>query len=177
LNKINIDFERYKCDSIWIFLLNIIGIIFFFYYLSIIVYRFLSKKESNSSIRNSNRNNREQNQNPSENDTVVARYDPNGGLDPKEPIKKPKPSMKEKKETTEIKEKIEPEIIIIEKEKEEEKPNCVICMSEEAKIILCPCGHKCVCGTCFNSINSRYPKRCPICRKNFVGKIDQVYNP
>ena len=181
LNKINIDFERYKCDSIWIFLLNIIGIIFFFYYLSIIVYRFLSKKESNSSIRNSIRNNREQNQNPSENDTEVARYDPNGGgLDSKERIKKQKPSIKEKKETTEIKEKkeiIEPEIIIIEKEKEEEKPNCVICMNEEAKIILCPCGHKCVCGACFNSINSRYPKRCPICRKNFIGKIDQVFSP
>ena len=152
LNKINIDFERYKCESIWIFLLNIIGIISFFYYLSIIVYRFLSRKEINSSIRNSIRNNREQNQNPSENDTVVARYDPNGeGLDSKERIKKPKPSIKEKKETSEIKEKkeiIEPEIIIIEKEKEkeEEKPNCVICMNEEAKIILCPCGHKCVCG-------------------------------
>ena len=72
---------------------------------------------------------------------------------------------------------IEPEIIIIEKEKEEKKPNCVICMSEEAKIILCPCGHKCVCEACFNSINSRYPKRCPMCRKNFIGKIDHVFTP
>ena len=180
LNKINIDFERYKCDSIWIFLLNIIGIIFFFYYLSIIVYSFLTRKENNT---NSIGNNNAPNQNPSENDTEVIAYDPYGnGLVSKEPIKKPKKPIKEKeddtkKPDTKQKEIIEPEIIIIEKEKEEEKPNCVICMSEEAKIILCPCGHKCVCEACFNSINSRYPKRCPMCRKNFIGKIDHVFTP
>ena len=40
LNKINIDFERNKCDSIWIISLNIIEILLFLYYLSIIVYKF-----------------------------------------------------------------------------------------------------------------------------------------
>ena len=183
LNKINIDFERYKCDFIWIFLLNIIGIILFFYYLSIIIYRFLSKKENNSTIIESIKTDNEANPNPTENDEKVIGYDPfGGGLDSKEPIKKPKPSMKEKKEDTEKEKKtIEPEIIVIEiekeKEKEEEKPNCVICQCEEAKIILAPCGHKCVCEACFNSINSRNPKRCPLCRQNFICKIDQVYNP
>jgi hypothetical protein len=70
LNKINIDFERYKCDSIWIFLLNIIGIIFFFYYLSIIVYKFLSDDEYNclkSSTYESS---------PNENNTLVKKYNP-----------------------------------------------------------------------------------------------------
>ena len=47
LNKINYDFERNKCDSIWTFILNIIGIIFFFYYISIIVYKFLSAEDNN----------------------------------------------------------------------------------------------------------------------------------
>jgi len=230
LNIINIDFERYKCDSFWIFLLNILGIIFFFYFLSIIVYRFIPENESNTS---SDRNRIDPSPIPSNNDTFVINFDPGS----KEPLRKPKPHMKEKiekekeeklrkereekerkereekerkereekerkereekerkekeekerkekeekerKEKEENERKIEPEIIIIEKiiEKKEEKPNCVICLTNEATIILYPCGHRCVCKTCFTSINSNNPKKCPLCREVFNGKLEHVFNP
>ena len=46
----------------------------------------------------------------------------------------------------------------------EEGPNsvCVICMSARSKVVMVPCGHKCICVTCSN--NKGLKPTCPVCR-------------
>jgi hypothetical protein len=211
LNQINFYFERNKCDSIWTFLLIVLGVIFFLYYIFIFIFIILSSERNllninniisnpseNNQPRNSiasipNENNQPRNSvgvNPNENNhprnsvgsnpsgdiPLILRYVPIGGQGQRqEQGQESKESLNE----LEQKKKEEEEKIIneVNKKKEEEKEhNCVICMTNEAKIILCPCGHKCVCEACYNDLNSRYPKRCPICRNEFIGKIDRVFS-
>ncbi len=42
-------------------------------------------------------------------------------------------------------------------------PECCVCLSEESCITFFPCGHKCICSICNNSLTKRI---CPICRRN-----------
>ncbi len=42
-------------------------------------------------------------------------------------------------------------------------PECCVCLSEESSITFFPCGHKCICSICNNSLTKRI---CPICRRN-----------
>lgn len=44
----------------------------------------------------------------------------------------------------------------------EDNTDCVVCLSEEAEIILLPCRHVCVCATCFKEVD-----KCPVCRAEF----------
>jgi len=50
----------------------------------------------------------------------------------------------------------------------EEGPNsvCVICMSARSKVVMVPCGHKCICVTCSN--NKGLKPTCPVCRADSI---------
>ena len=39
---------------------------------------------------------------------------------------------------------------------------CVICLEEEPKVLLCDCGHICICKKCI--LLNRYNK-CPVCKE------------
>ena len=148
LNKINYDFERNKCDSIWTFILNIIGIIFFIYYIFIIVYRFLSDKDNNCLKSSTNES---------------IRPEPNEGVILFRPT-----------EESSLRNTINP---IISKKEEESKKKCKVCKTNEKKVIIYPCRHKCVCQACFDAINSK-EKKCPYCRAHIIDgiNIDLVYD-
>jgi len=45
---------------------------------------------------------------------------------------------------------------------------CVICMNENATVVMVPCGHMCVCRTCLQS--SHVLSNCPICRAPIIKK-------
>ena len=47
-----------------------------------------------------------------------------------------------------------------EEEKREEEKECCVCMDKEPTVTLNPCGHKCICALCLNSIS-----HCPLCRE------------
>uniref|UniRef100_A0A7S1TVT3 RING-type domain-containing protein n=1 Tax=Phaeomonas parva TaxID=124430 RepID=A0A7S1TVT3_9STRA len=47
---------------------------------------------------------------------------------------------------------------------EDENEECVICFSEKCSMLLLPCRHLSVCGTCFAQID-----KCPVCRTTFDG--------
>ena len=53
--------------------------------------------------------------------------------------------------------------------------DCVICMSEASVTVFVPCGHKCTCKDCYDTIckharNGRQPPSCPLCRRS----IDKI---
>lgn len=180
MNKINFYFERNKCDLIWTILLVIIGIIFFLYYNLYLIYKIFSNYE-NISFRNNDisipslnnevvkdKTNSSRNNDisiPSQNNEIIIRYHQNR-------------EEKNSKETLNQSKKEEAEINIENKKIEDEKKQhtCVVCMINETKVILCPCGYKCICEDCYNLLNSSTPKNCPICRNNFIGKIDHVFS-
>jgi len=41
---------------------------------------------------------------------------------------------------------------------------CAVCMSEPAKFLVVPCGHKCGCESCLSEIFGGVARKCPICR-------------
>ena len=68
-------------------------------------------------------------------------------------------------------EPIETEQVIFEK-----KNICVICELKPSKIIIIPCGHRCLCQDCYINHKDKIEK-CPVCRiivKNFLEKIYDV---
>ena len=91
---------------------------------------------------------KEDNTNPINNNEVIIRYEQTDNSDSKEKFDK------------------------IFKDKKGNEPTCVLCLINKAIIVLDPCRHKCVCETCFNDIYLRSEKKCPVCQKNFVGKIE-----
>ena len=111
LNKINIDFEINKCDSIWTFLLVILGIIYFFYYINIIIYKLIIMND------NCLKTTTDESELPALNNTLVISYSP---VESRE-------NLKERKKKIEEKKKIKEERIIIEEER--------IKFKEEKKII------------------------------------------
>ena len=61
-------------------------------------------------------------------------------------------------------------------ENENHSKKCVICLENELKWILAPCGHKCICNMCGRdekSIKEKYQK-CPICKEIIIGALDKV---
>jgi hypothetical protein len=149
LDRINIDFENNKSDCIWNILLTLIGIILSIYFVFIIVLGF---------IKNCDCPKKGNDTNPIDTNEVVIRYE-----------------QREKHEEPDSKEKIDK--IFKDNKKKGNEPTCLNCLINKAIIVLDPCGHKCICETCFNVINSRHIKKCPICRQNIVGKIVPENNP
>ena len=149
LNKINIDFERNRCDCVWNFLLTLIGILFFIYYIFIFVHGFMERCDC-PKTGNVTR--------PVDTNEVVIRHE-----------------QHKKHEEPDSKEKIYK--IFKDNTKAGNEPTCLICLNNKAIIVLSPCRHKCVCEACFNDINSRRLKKCPICRQNIVGKIVPENSP
>jgi hypothetical protein len=141
LNKINADFERYRCDFIWHFLLTLIGTFFSILYVFIIIHGFIKRCECEC---------------PKKGNVVRP-------IDTNEIVIRNNIKAKQKEE--------QEKIIKIFSDNEKEEPICTICLIDKATIILDPCRHRCVCETCFNDINSSDQKLCPMCRKNIVGKI------
>lgn len=45
---------------------------------------------------------------------------------------------------------------------QDDESSCVICMEFQNRVVLVPCGHKCLCISCAKSQSAGY--RCPICR-------------
>jgi len=60
--------------------------------------------------------------------------------------------------------------ITLVKKDEEESSLCVICMENEKKLLLIPCGHYCLCEKCKEKI-----LQCPICRKD-IQQVHIVYS-
>ena len=52
---------------------------------------------------------------------------------------------------------------------------CVVCLSNEIKWILVPCGHKCVCEDCGKIILEKN-QNCPICKQKIIGKLVNIYD-
>lgn len=55
------------------------------------------------------------------------------------------------------------------------KPLCIICEINPTKIILAPCGHKCLCQECYNKNKSKIQK-CPICNQIIQLVLDKIFN-
>ena len=54
---------------------------------------------------------------------------------------------------------------------------CVLCLTNEAKWILAPCGHKCICERCGENeekIKEKLKGNCPICKEIIIGALDKV---
>ena len=58
-----------------------------------------------------------------------------------------------------------------------EKHLCIICFTNPTKVILYPCRHKCICEKCYAPLKNtpKDIKRCPICRRDVISVIDEVY--
>lgn len=48
----------------------------------------------------------------------------------------------------------------------DDETNCVICLERKREIAFLPCGHRCCCPTCSDSI-----QQCPMCRTLFTSKV------
>ena len=142
LNRINIDFERNRCDCIWNFLLTFIGILFSIFYVFIVIHGLIEKCECDCFKKGNYTS-------PTNNRVTVVNYQGSEGRDSKEKINK---IFKDNKNVG-------------------DGPICVVCLISKANIILKPCQHKCVCKICFDDINSKDPKQCPVCRQDIEGKI------
>jgi len=49
---------------------------------------------------------------------------------------------------------------------------CVICMENETSKILVPCGHACLCESCYNDFKGSISD-CPLCRRSITHVIDK----
>ena len=113
------------------------------------MYKFLSDENNNCFRSSTNESIR-----PEPNDGVIL-YRPSEESNLKKSIKNPKQFKKE----------------------EEREKKCKVCLTNEKKVIIYPCRHKCVCQACFDEINSK-EKKCPYCRA-FINdgiNIDLVYD-
>ena len=58
----------------------------------------------------------------------------------------------------------------------ETSKKCVICLENEKKFILAPCGHKCICERC--GVDEKYIIQkyiqCPICKETIIGALDKI---
>ena len=60
---------------------------------------------------------------------------------------------------------------------ENEPKQCVLCLGNETKWILAPCGHKCICNSCGQNeedIKKKLGGNCPICKESIIGVLDRV---
>ena len=56
------------------------------------------------------------------------------------------------------------------------RKNCVLCQLNRSKIIIVPCGHRCICSGCFPQSRSQI-KNCPICRKQVSQFLEEIFDP
>ena len=49
--------------------------------------------------------------------------------------------------------------------------DCVVCLDTQAKSVLLPCAHRCVCEK-----HAKACKKCPICRRDVTGFLPQVFD-
>lgn len=54
---------------------------------------------------------------------------------------------------------------------EEERKDCVICMTQERCIVVLPCRHLCLCAGCTKDFSEQSSKKCPICRCDVEGLL------
>ena len=59
--------------------------------------------------------------------------------------------------------------------KQGHKPLCIICEINPTKVILAPCGHKCLCQECYNKNKNRIQK-CPICNQDIQLVLDKIFD-
>ena len=55
------------------------------------------------------------------------------------------------------------------------KPLCIICQSNPTKIILAPCGHRCLCQECYKEKKNEI-KKCPLCIKPVQLCLENIYD-
>jgi hypothetical protein len=53
--------------------------------------------------------------------------------------------------------------------------DCVVCMDKKKTDMFLPCGHRCVCAACAQTVSGGAAAACPICRKPITGTM-RVYN-
>lgn len=49
---------------------------------------------------------------------------------------------------------------------------CCVCISKEARVLLRPCSHMCLCKTCFGVVMDADQPRCPVCRAKIEHHIN-----
>ena len=52
---------------------------------------------------------------------------------------------------------------------------CIICYSNPSKVIISPCGHRCICEECYNTQKSKL-KECPMCRNAIISVVTKIYD-
>ena len=57
----------------------------------------------------------------------------------------------------------------------EKKNICVICESNLSKVIISPCGHRCLCQKCYINHKDKI-KICPVCRTNIKDFLEKIYD-
>lgn len=153
MNIINEDFENNRCVC-WSAFLTLIGVLCFFYYILAIVRGFIGDIDCCSNCCYNCCNNcckKEEKVNPYENKEVIVRFAQDGNYN---------------RDTTKREIKLEKDF------KSVKDPICLACLNNNAIITLSPCGHKCLCESCFNDTISSELKKCPICREQFSVSTD-----
>jgi len=144
MNIINEDFENNRCTCGWNILLTLIGILCFIYYIVAIVRGFIGEINCCNCCDNCCK--KQEKVSPYENKTVIVRFAQDGNYN---------------RDTTKRDIKLEKEF------KSVKEPICLACLNNNAIITLSPCGHKCLCESCFNNTNSSESKKCPLCREDY----------
>ena len=49
--------------------------------------------------------------------------------------------------------------------------DCVVCLDTQAKSVLLPCAHRCVCEK-----HAKACRKCPICRQDVTGFLPQIFD-
>ena len=61
------------------------------------------------------------------------------------------------------------------KNEENKKNYCMICYTHYPEIIICPCGHKCICISCYDKLLAKSNfKKCPICQNKIESIVKKV---
>ena len=61
------------------------------------------------------------------------------------------------------------------REENENSHKCIVCLSYPSKIIIVPCGHKCICERCYNKFKRNNNRICPVCRRQITYYLENIY--
>jgi hypothetical protein len=67
------------------------------------------------------------------------------------------------------------ENILENREENENSHKCIVCLSYPSKIIIVPCGHKCICVRCYNEFKRNNNRICPVCRRQITYYLENIY--
>ena len=67
------------------------------------------------------------------------------------------------------------ENILENREENENSHKCIVCLSYPSKIIIVPCGHKCICVRCYNEFKRNNYRICPVCRRQITYYLENIY--